>query len=56
MSLSDWVPICDLKYGLQLFQALRMYCIFAVEVTMISKGILVNKMGLEKVKYLIFHI
>ncbi len=56
MSLSDRVLICGLKCGLQPFQALGMYCMFAVEVTMMSGGILADDMGLGKVKYLLFHI
>lgn len=56
ISLSDWVPICGLKYSLQLFQTLKVYCMFAVEVTMMSGEILADDMGLEKVKYLLFHI
>ncbi len=56
MSLSDRVPIRGLKYSLQPFQALGVYCMFAVEVTTMSGGILADDMGLEKVKYLLFHI
>ncbi len=56
MSLSDWVLIHSLKCGLQPFQAFEVYYMFAVEVTMINEGILADDMGLEKVKYLLFHI
>ncbi len=56
MSLSDRVPIRGLKCGLRPFQAFGVYCIFAVEVTTISGGILVDDMGLGKVKYLLFYI
>ena len=56
MSLLDWMPICGLKNGLQLFQAFRMYYMFAVKVTIISERILANDMGLRKVRYLLFHI
>lgn len=56
MSLLDRVPICGLKYGLRPFQAFRVYCIFAVEVTTRNRGILANNMSLEKVRYLFFDI
>ncbi len=56
MSLLDWMPIYGLKCGLQLFQALEMYCMFVVEVTTMSERILADDMGLRKVKYLLFHI
>ncbi len=56
MSLSDRVPICGLKHGLRPFQALGVYCMFAVEVTTMSGGILADDMGLGKVNYLLFHI
>ena len=56
MSLSDWVPIQSLKYGLQLFQALGVYYIFAVEVTTISEKILTDNIGLKIVKRYLFYI
>ncbi len=56
MSLSDWVPIYGLKCGLRLFQGLGVYCMFVVEVTTMSGGILADDIGLGKVKYLLFHI
>ncbi len=56
MSLSDRMPIRGLKCGLRPFQALGVYCMFAVEVTTMSGGILADDMGLGKVKYLLFHI
>ncbi len=55
MSISDWVPICGLKCDLQPFSALRVYGIFAVEVTTMSGEILADDIGLRKVKYLLFY-
>ena len=51
MSILDWVLICSLKFGLQLFQALEVYYIFTVEVTIMSGGILADDMGQGKVRY-----
>ncbi len=56
MLLLDRVPICGLKYDLQLFLTLGVYLMFAVEVTTMSGGILADDMGLGKVKYLLFHV
>ena len=56
MSLSDLIPICGLKYGLQPFQVFRVYYMLVVKVTTISGEILADNMGLKKVKYLLFHI
>ncbi len=56
MSLSDRVLICSLNYGLRPFQTLEVYYMFVVEVITMSEEILADDMGLEKVKYLLFHI
>ena len=56
MSLSNRIFICSFKCGLQLFEALGMYCMFAIEVIMINERFLVDDMGLKKVKYLLFYI
>ena len=52
MSLSDRVPIRGLKCGLRPFQALGVFCMFLVEVTTLSRGILADDMGLGKVRHL----
>lgn len=41
---------------LEPFQGLDVYCMFAVEVTTMSGGILADDMGLEKVRYLLLLI
>ncbi|MCJ1346288.1 hypothetical protein MMC31_004503 [Peltigera leucophlebia] len=48
MSLSDRVPIRGLKCGLRPFQALGVFCMFLVEVTTLSGGILADDMRLGK--------
>ena len=53
MFLSDQVPICYLKCGLKPFQALVVYCIFVVEVNILSGANLADDMSLEKVRYLL---
>lgn len=53
MSLLDWVPLCGLQCGLRPFQALGVFCIFLVEVTTLSRGILADDLGLEKVRHLL---
>lgn len=56
MIFSDELPICNLKCNLRPFQALGVYYIFSIEVTILSKGILVDNIGLNKVRYLIWYI
>lgn len=51
MSLSDRVPVRGLKCGLRPFQALGVFCMFSVEVTTLSGGILADDMGLGKVRH-----
>ena len=55
MSFSDQVPICGLKYGLRSFQVLEIFCMFSVEVTMLSGDILVDNIGFEKLRHLLKH-
>lgn len=52
----DYMLIHNLKCGLKLFQRLKIYYIFAIEVLSLSGNILANIMSFEKIKYLLLYI
>lgn len=56
INLLNCVFIYALKYGLRLFEVLKIICIFLIEIIILNRDILVNNKGLKKIKYVLFYI
>lgn len=55
INFSNEVSICSFKCGLKPCQAFGIFYMFLVEVTTLSKNVLIDNISLKKVEYLLLY-